>query len=137
MKFELSKPAGLAAIAYLIMGLVILLPLNIGGKDPIYGEELGKGYNLTRRILIVLVMLIPIGLSIYSINCMMVGKCVIWSWVNALIIAVWVLLFLIAALMSYDNRSKVEGYDVEGFGFWRSTGRAAAMRNNAYAVQRP
>lgn len=103
MAFELSKPALLAAISYLILGLVILLPFNIGGTDPVYGQELGS-YNLARRLLIVLIMLIPMGLSIYSINCMMVGKCFIWSWVNALGIAVWVLLFLIAAVLSYDTR---------------------------------
>lgn len=107
MAVELSKPAYLAAVSYVILGLAILLPLNIGGTDPVYGEELGA-YNFARRFLIVLLMIIPIGLSIYSINCMMVGKCVIWSWVNALVIAVWVLLFLMASVLSYDVRNKTQ-----------------------------
>lgn len=106
MALELSKPAMLAAVSYLIMGLAILLPLNIGGVDPVYGEDLKK-YNVARRVLIVIIMLIPIGLSIYSINCMMVGKCVVWSWVNAIAIAVWVLLFLMASVLSYENRTAV------------------------------
>lgn len=106
MAFQLTKPALLAAVSYLILGLVILLPLNIGGVDPVYGEDL-KSYNLARRVLIVIIMLIPIGLSIYSINCMMAGQCVIWSWVNALGVAVWVLLFLMASVLSYENRAPV------------------------------
>jgi hypothetical protein len=101
-KFELSKPALLAAVSYLIMAFVILLPLNQGGKcDPNDPEC----YSFSKRILTVILMLIPIGLSVYSINCMMVGKCTIWSWVNSIFIAIWVLLFLVATVLSLDARA--------------------------------
>lgn len=101
--FQLSKPAILASVAYLIMAFIILIPLDNGKCDP----QKGDCYNFGKRILTLLLMLIPIGLSIYSINCMVVGKCIIWSWVNSIIIAVWVLLFLIAIVMSTENRSKL------------------------------
>lgn len=101
---DLSKPALLAAVSYLVMAFVILLPLNNGkcdSKDP-------ACYNFGKRVLVLILMLIPIGLSIYSINCMVAGKCLVWSWVNSIFIAIWVLLFIIAAVMSTDTQSFYE-----------------------------
>ncbi len=105
MKFTLTKPAMLAAVAYIIMAFVILLPLDNRKCDALNDPTC---YNFSKRILTLLLMLIPIGLSIYSINCMMVGNCVLWSWVNSVIIALWVLLFIIAIVMSADNRAAAD-----------------------------
>ena len=103
---QLTKPALLAAVAYLIMAFVILLPLDYErGCDP----RDPTCYNFGKRLLTVILMLIPIALSIYSINCMMVGKCVVWSWVNSIVIAVWVLLFLIAMMLSANQQKKIQG----------------------------
>lgn len=101
---SMSKPALLAAVAYLVMAFVILLPLN-GPCDP----NDPMCYTLPKRILVVVLMLIPIGLSIYSINCMVQGNCIVWSWVNSIFIALWVLLFLVATVMSFDNRQQQFG----------------------------
>lgn len=96
---HLTKPALLAAVSYLILAFLILIPLDGRKCDPT-----SPGcFNFGKRFFTLLLMLIPIGLSIYSINCMMVGKCIIWSWVNSIVIAAWVLLFLIAAVMSSEN----------------------------------
>lgn len=92
----LSKPAVLATVSYIILAFVVMLPLGLNDKEK-------KSYSLGKRVTIVLLMLIPIALSIYSINCMMVGKCVVWSWVQSIAIALWVLLFVIASLMSNDK----------------------------------
>jgi hypothetical protein len=94
----------LAAVSYLIMAFIIMLPLN-GSCDP---RDPGC-YTFPRRLLVLLLMLIPIALSVYSINCMVVGKCMVWSWVNSLFIALWVLLFLIATVMSFDSRDSSMG----------------------------
>ena len=104
MAFELSKPAMLAMVSYLVMAFIILLPLN-GYCDP---QKNPGCYNMPKRLLVVLLMLIPIGLSVYSINCMVVGKCMVWSWVNSVFIALWVLLFLIATVASFDNRKQID-----------------------------
>ena len=104
--FSLTKPALLATIAYLVMAVVILLPFNIGDCDYTYGET-KTCYNFWRRLLILLIMFIPFALSVYSINCMMVGKCVVWSWINSVFVAIWVLLFLIASVMSYNTSNSV------------------------------
>lgn len=104
----LTKPAMLAAISYLILAFMIVLPFDIGDCPQ---NERPCSYNLGRRLMILVIMLIPFCLSIYSINCMMVGKCSVWSWVNGIVIAVWVLLFIIASMMSYNNR-KSSGVDI-------------------------
>ncbi len=97
---KLTKPAFLAAVSYLIMGLAVLFPLNqtmCTGKDR---EHYYMCDPFTMRVMTFIILLIPIILSVYSINCMMVGKCVVWSWVNAIAIVLWVLLFLIASSLS-------------------------------------
>jgi hypothetical protein len=88
---NLSKPAFLAAVSYIIMAFAVIMPFNIGD---------GYAYSFGYRFLLLLILLIPIALSIYSVNCMYVGKCYVWSWVNAVVIAVWVLLFVLAAVLA-------------------------------------
>ena len=103
MAIELSKPAMLASVAYLVMAFVILVPLdNRKNCDPAKDPSC---YNFGRRVLTLIIMLIPIGLSIYSINCMVIGKCIIWSWVNSIFIALWVLLFIVAIVMSTQQQA--------------------------------
>lgn len=92
----LSKPALLASIAYLIMAFAIVLPLGITDKD-------APQYTFGKRILVVIILLIPIALSIYSINCMVVGGCTVWAWVQGIAIAFWVMLFIVASLISNDT----------------------------------
>ena len=95
---NLTRPALLAAVAYLVLAFAVLLPLdNNKNCDPNVDPTC---YNFGRRFLTLILMLIPIGLSIYSIQCMTVGKCYVWSWVNSLFIALWVLLFLVAIVLS-------------------------------------
>lgn len=101
MKFSIAKPTAIAAIAYMIMGLIILMPLNIGNYDTKYVET--RKFDLTYRILLLVILLIPIGLSLYSINCMVNGKCYVWSYVNATVICVWVILFFVASLIASER----------------------------------
>lgn len=104
---NLSRPAYLAAVAYMIMALVILLPFNVSAGIQPELRELSTGYIFTQRLFIVILMLIPIALSVYSINCFVVGKCVKWSYINAIIIIIWVLLFVIGAVLSSQVQSNV------------------------------
>lgn len=99
---KLEKPTVIAAIAYFIMGVIVLLPLNIGEYDPAYNTT--QKFDLSYRILLLLILLVPIVLSLYSINCMVKGKCVVWSYVNAVLICVWVVLFTAGSV--YASRKK-------------------------------
>lgn len=105
MKFKINvtKPALLAMISYVILSFVILLPLN-----NTYTNDAGQAVKDTfwARLLLVIILLIPIALSIYSINCMVVGGCHIWAWVQGIIVAFWVLLFIIASIVVSEAPKK-------------------------------
>lgn len=102
---KLSTPAYAVAIGYLIVLVVILLPFNINNVvDPELAMELSPKYNLTERLFIIFLMLVPFGLSIYSINCFVVGNCVIWSWIHAVIVLLWVVLFVSGAVFFSRKR---------------------------------
>lgn len=99
----MTKPALLAMISYVILSFVILLPLN-----NTYTNDAGQAVKDTfwARVLLVIILLIPIALSIYSINCMVVGGCHIWAWVQGIIVAFWVLLFIIASIVVSEEPKK-------------------------------
>lgn len=100
---QITKPALLAMISYVILSFVILLPLN-----NTYTNDAGQAVQDTfwTRVLLVIILLIPIALSIYSINCMVVGGCHIWAWVQGIIVAFWVLLFIIASIVVSEEPKK-------------------------------
>jgi hypothetical protein len=98
LPFRIEKPTFIAAVAYLVLAFMVLLPLKIGTLDPQF--EKTEKYNLGYRVLILFIMLIPICLSLYSINCMVAGHCTIWSYLNSLFIVLWVFLFVTAVLIS-------------------------------------
>lgn len=102
---RLSTPASIALVAYVIMAAVILLPFEF----PVYDERTQKQYvvkyDFWQRVVMLLLMLIPLALSVYSINCMMVGNCEIWSYVVSLISVFWVAIFVLMAFF-YTFSSK-------------------------------
>ena len=57
MRFQLTKPAILAAVAYIIMAFVILIPLDNRRCDALNDPTC---FNFGKRILTLLLMLIPI-----------------------------------------------------------------------------
>lgn len=97
----IAKPTIIAAVAYFVLSLILLLPFHVGQYDPKYDET--RKFDFKYRLLLVLFMLIPIGISLYSINCMFVGKCYIWSYLHSLIICVWVMLFFLASLIASER----------------------------------
>ncbi len=101
---QLSQPAIIASIAYLFLAFMILLPFPHTG--PLENETKSKD-SFAYRLLILVMIIIPIGLSIYSINCMMVGHCVVWSYVQAIAIALWVMLFLLVSLLSTERGNQI------------------------------
>lgn len=96
----LTKPAVIASIAYIIMGFMVLLPFTPYIDDSTGGRQALPPPTFGYRLLILIIMLIPIALSVYSINCMMVGRCTVWSYVQAIAIAIWVILFATATIMT-------------------------------------
>lgn len=105
---NLSRPAYIAYVAYVVMALVILLPFNIKGTlDPNDELEISNKYVFTQRLILVLVMAVPFALSVYSINCFMVGNCVAWSYLHAILAVAWVLIFLLGTVISSHTQVQV------------------------------
>lgn len=98
MGLTLTAPAAIALIAYLIFGLVVILPFDIPMTDQETGKDYIVKYDFVQRFIVVLLMAIPIALSIYSINCMVAGNCLLWSYVVSTITVFWILMFIVTAV---------------------------------------
>ena len=100
---RLERPTILAGISYIVLCFMILLPVNIGSLDPRdkpqQPEEKPSPYDFKYRLLLLVVLLIPILVSLYSIQCMIGGKCYVWSYVNAIFICIWVTVFVTSVLL--------------------------------------
>lgn len=106
---KLRAPAFIAAAAYLVLAVVMLLPFEYPAYDELTGEEYIVKYDVGQRIIALLLMTIPIVLSIYTINCMVAGNCLVWSYVVSIVTVIWVAIFIITALL-YTFRVKNEGF---------------------------
>lgn len=97
--FELTTPAVIAFIAYVVLALVIILPFEFPVTDQETGKDYIVKYDFAQRLVVLLLMTIPIALSVYTIHCMMAGNCILWSYVVSIITAFWVLLFVMTAIV--------------------------------------
>ena len=59
-----------------------------------------KNLNSKKRVHIIITLLIAVTPSLYSINCLISGKCVVWAWYNAILLSVWC---ISASLISIKN----------------------------------
>ena len=89
MGATLSTPGLVTLIGYAILMVLVLLPVNMQTYNEKTGEYVQQPYSFTSRLLIVLLLLFPFLLSVYSVNCMVVGDCNLWSWVVALLTLLW------------------------------------------------
>lgn len=96
--FNLYTPAIIAFIGYIVLAVTILLPFEY----PVYddaGNMYIVNYDISQRLLMLLLMTIPIALSIYTINCMMSGECILWSYIVSIVTVLWVAIFVITAMV--------------------------------------
>jgi hypothetical protein len=98
MGLSLTTPAVIAFLAYITLAVVIMLPFEFPVTDET-GKEYIVKYDFAQRLVVLLLMSIPIALSVYTINCMISGNCVLWSYVVSIISVFWVALFIITALL--------------------------------------
>lgn len=97
--FSLTMPAVIAFVAYLVLAFVIIMPFEFPVTDEATGESYIVKYDFAQRLIILLLMLIPIALSIYTINCMMAGNCKVWSYVVSVLTVFWIGLFVVTAVI--------------------------------------
>jgi hypothetical protein len=99
----LSTPAYILAIAYIIVCVIIILPFELKIYNDATSQYEVIEYNFLHRLLLILYLLLPIILHVYSVNCMMVGNCTLWSYIYTFIHVVWIVVFIIIAF-SYTMR---------------------------------
>ncbi len=74
----LVPSAVIAAVAFGVLLVIVLVPIP-GLPSP----------TLSDRLLNAVVVLLSGVATVYSIHCMVRGECFVWSWVVAVLIAVW------------------------------------------------
>ena len=73
-----TTQAQVAIIGYLILSVAILLPVNMNGEE----------YNFLERVLSLLMMALPMIVTVYTINCLVLGTnkgglpCGLLAWLN-------------------------------------------------------
>jgi hypothetical protein len=100
VKSLISTPqAKIAAVGY---GVVFLMVL-VKSLTEWYQEKI-NATSTAMTILLLLLVGASYALSVYGINCMVVGNCEIWAWINA--IAVVVIAGIIALLKLFPQQQQ-------------------------------
>jgi len=103
-----SNQAKLALVGYALLSISFFLPVNNPNEPP-------QEYNLSERLLSFIVMLLPITISVYTINCMVVGTerggmpCNVLAWLNSASVFVWCGLILLFTLLLLNSNGKGNG----------------------------
>lgn len=99
---RMTTPAVVTLIGYLLLAIIVMVPFDMYAWDETRSEYVRYKYNVWQRLLVLLLLLFPLLLGVYSVNCFVVGRCIVLSWVVAAVTVVWSLAVIIAAFM---NRS--------------------------------
>jgi len=93
-----SMQAAVAVLGYIILGVVVLLPYDMYVQDEETDSQEKRPYNAGSRILLLILLLFPFALGVYTINCMVVGGCQVWSWIVALATLLWAAIVIVSAI---------------------------------------
>ena len=97
---RITAPALVTLIGYAILVFIVLLPLDMYTYDEKTGKYAKQRYSLGYRLIIALLLLLPFLLSVYSVNCMVVGDCMRWAWIVALLTLLWAVLITVTTFSS-------------------------------------
>jgi hypothetical protein len=102
--FSLSQPAMVAAVAYAALALIAffapsrLLAASEGRDPSAPPSDASLPTGWTGAFIMTLGVLIPAALSVYAINCMVVGKCYVFSWIQPGLVAIWAAIIALTAV---------------------------------------
>lgn len=103
---KLTTPAYATLIAYVILAVVILTPFEFPVYDDRTQKQVIVKYDFMQRLIMLILMLLPLALSVYSINCMIVGDCEMWSYIVAFLSIFWVGIFVLMAFFyTFANKA--------------------------------
>jgi hypothetical protein len=81
------KPTQLVFSSFVILALSLVLKKKLSAND---------------RLTILAILTVAMLPSLYSINCLIGGNCVVWAWYHAVILAFWC---VCASLLSMQKRT--------------------------------
>jgi hypothetical protein len=94
---RLTTPGVITLVGYAVLVFIVLLPIDMYTYDSKSDKYVKQPYSFSYRLLVALLLLFPFLLSVYSVNCMMVGHCTLWSWVVALLTLLWAVIIAVLA----------------------------------------
>jgi len=100
MDLKLSHQALLAVVGYLLVAVAIFVPVKQAD------QKQQNEYRLGDRLAVLFIMLLPMILSVYTINCLVSGSCNMWSWFNSILVFIWSVLIFIVSLYGAFQASK-------------------------------
>lgn len=100
----MTTPAVVTLVSYALLAFMVLLPIPMFVYDDVHNVQVEQPYHFGQRLLLCLLLCIPFALSVYSVNCMMVGNCLLWSWIVALTTVLWALVVLFVSYKSQGFR---------------------------------
>ena len=98
--FRITPPALVTLIGYAILVFIVLLPFDMYTYDERSQQQVKRQYRFSYRLLVALLLLFPFLLSVYAVNCMMVGNCRIFSWIVALLTLLWAIIITVTTFTS-------------------------------------
>jgi len=96
----MTTPAVVTLIGYALLIFIVLLPIDMYMYNNNESVLVKQEYNFGHRFVLSILLLFPFILSIYSVNCMMVGKCKLWSWIVAMFTLLWAVLITVTSFSS-------------------------------------
>lgn len=100
LSVPMTTPAIVTLVCYAIIIFIVLLPIDMFVYSRASGEYVKSEYDFGYRVLLSLLLLFPFLLSVYSVNCMMVGNCTLWSWIVTFLTVIWAVLITVTTFAS-------------------------------------
>ena len=131
-----SLQAKVAIVGYLILIGAILVPLP---EPHLKNNNMKKPYNLGERLVSILGLLVPMIISIYTINCMVKGSskggmpCTVLAWLNSISVLVWASLVLILTLLLLNNGSN--NVNIEQYSEYGDNSLYGIVNNNLKSIR--
>jgi hypothetical protein len=97
---RMTTPAVVTLVAYVIMAIIIMVPFDMYAWDESRNDYVRYKYHIWQRLFVLLLLLFPLLLGVYSVNCFVVGRCIVLSWVVAAVTMAWSLAIIIAAFLN-------------------------------------
>lgn len=92
-----------AMVAYALLLVLILLPLDLFIYKEDSSSYVKQQWSVGQRVVLLLLMLLPFGLSVFTVSCVSSGytpACGAWGWIIAIITMLWAIVVAVTALSS-------------------------------------